>query len=215
MAFFPEHRRVHKILDAGELKRLLDAADPRLRPIIEVAFLTGLRKSDVLNLKRRDVHFNRGFLTAWVSKTQEWKSFAMGDELAAILKAVPDKGEFIFTNPETGTRWVDCKKWWMAAKKGAGLDAPGLLRFHDLRANGGTRVNEKAGLYAAQMFLGHKSQKTTQNYLQIPPENANVAAEVLAELSQGGVRNAWHKCGTGRLPGSPILSRINSLEKRT
>ena len=182
VAFFPEHRRDHKILDAGELKRLLDAADQRLRPIIQVAFLTGLRKSDVLGLKRRDVHFDRGFLTAWVSKTQEWKSFAMGEELAAILKAVPGKGEFIFMNPETETRWNDIKKWWMAAKKTAGLDAPGLLRFHDLRANCGTRVNERAGLYAAQTILGHKSQKTTQNYLQVPPERAQVAAQVLADF---------------------------------
>lgn len=182
VTFYPENRRQHKILSLEEYARLIKAADPRLRPIIQVAVRTGLRKSDILNLKRKDIDLTRMLLTAWVSKTQEWQTFRMGEDLAAILKAMPGTGEYIFTNPKTGTKWNDLKKWWEAAKKKAGLDAPGLLRFHDLRANAGIRVEEKAGRLAAQTLLNHKSQRTTEIYLHLTPERDQAAAKALADF---------------------------------
>jgi integrase len=115
--FFPERGRRHKILDPIEYNRLLGAADPRLRPIIQIAVRTGLRKNDILNLKRKEVDCERGVLTAWVSKVQEWQSFQIGVDLAETLKAIPELGEFLFTNPETKKAWINIDKWWHAAKK--------------------------------------------------------------------------------------------------
>jgi integrase len=184
VTFYPETRRQNKILSLEEYARLIKAADPRLRPIIQVAVRTGLRKNDILSLKRKNIDFNRMLLTAWVSKTQEWQTFRMGEDLAAILKAIPGTGEYIFTNPKTGTKWNDIKKWWESAKKKAGLDAPGLLIFHDLRANAGIRVEEVAGRFAAQTLLNHKSQKTTEMYLHLTPERDQAAAKALADFFQ-------------------------------
>jgi integrase len=182
IAFFPERKRRHYILSLEEYSKLVGGADPHFQPIIQVAVQTGLRKNDILNLKRRDIDFKRNVLTAWVSKTQEWQTFRIGGDLAAVLKAIPGKSEYIFTNPQTGTKWNDIKKWWESAKKAAGLDAPGLLRFHDLRANAGIRVEEKAGAYSAQVLLGHKNPKTTQIYLDLTPERAQAAAQALADF---------------------------------
>jgi len=184
VTFYQETRRQHKILSIEEYSRLIRAADTRLRPIIQVAVRTGLRRNDILSLKRKNIDFNRMLLTAWVSKTQEWQTFRMGEDLAAILKAIPGTGEYIFTNPKTGTKWNDIKKWWESAKKKAGLDAPGLLIFHDLRANAGIRVEEKAGRFAAQTLLNHKSQKTTERYLHLTPERDQAAAKALADFFQ-------------------------------
>ncbi|MBE0711349.1 MAG: tyrosine-type recombinase/integrase [Candidatus Aminicenantes bacterium] len=183
ITFFPENKRRHFVLrDLGEYTNLVNAADPRLRPIIQVAVQTGLRKDDILSIKRRDIDFKRNTLTAWVSKTQEWQTFKMGGDLAATLRAIPGSGEYIFSNPKTGTRWKDVKRWWKDAMKKLGLDAPGLFIFHDLRANAGIRVEEKAGAYAAQRLLGHKSAKTTQIYLDLTDERAQAAATALADF---------------------------------
>jgi hypothetical protein len=38
-------------------------------------------------------------------------------DLAETLKAIPELGEFLFTNPETKKAWVNIDKWWHAAKK--------------------------------------------------------------------------------------------------
>lgn len=180
--FFPEPRRRHHILDLVEYNRLLEAADPRLQPIILVAVRTGLRKNDIVNLRRKDIDFERGVLTAWVSKTQEWQKFQVGLDLSELLRELPEAGEYLFTNPATGRRWNDISKWWAVALKKVGLDQPGFLRFHDLRANAGTRAEEKAGAFAAQDLLGHKSRKTTEIYLNLTPERALAAAKALNEF---------------------------------
>jgi|WetSurSiteA1Bulk_404760.scaffolds.fasta_scaffold07848_3 integrase len=195
IAFFPEPKRRHHVLSLDEYSKLINAADPRFRPIIQVAVQTGLRKGDILSIKRKDIDFKRNILTAWVSKTQEWQTFRMGEDLAATLRAIPEAGEYIFANPKTGTKWTDVKKWWEMAKTKSGIDSPATLRFHDLRANAGVRVEEKAGAYAAQVLLGHKSPKTTQLYLDLTPERAQAAAKALADFfkvgpSVGGTKEA-------------------------
>lgn len=174
------------MLSLDEYSKLINAADPRFRPIIQVAVQTGLRKGDILRIKRKDIDFKRNILTAWVSKTQEWQTFRMGEDLAAILRAIPEAGEYIFANPKTRTKWTDVKKWWEMAKTKSGIDSPATLRFHDLRANAGVRVEEKAGAYAAQVLLGHKSPKTTQLYLDLTPERAQAAAKALADFFKVG-----------------------------
>ena len=107
------------MLSLDEYSKLINAADPRFRPIIQVAVQTGLRKGDILSIKRKDIDFKRNILTAWVSKTQEWQTFRIGEDLASVLKAIPGTGEYLFSNPKTGTKWRDIKKWWEAAKKAA------------------------------------------------------------------------------------------------
>jgi integrase len=181
LVFYPEPPRQHYILSADEYGRLIEGADPRLRPIIQVALRTGLRKDDLLGLRWKDVDLERRILTAWISKTGKWHTLKIGDDLAGIFEAIARIGEYIFTNPETGTRWNDIKKWWMAAKTKAGLgDAD--LTFHDLRANAGTRTAEKAGGHAAQMLLGHKSATTTARYLGLSAESAEAAAKALDDF---------------------------------
>jgi integrase len=183
VVFFPEEKRRHYILrDSNEYSALVRAADPRLRPIIMVAVETGLRKNDILSIKRRDIDFERMTLTAWVSKVQEFQTFKIGEDLAARLKEIRGDSEFLFTNPKTGSRWKDIKKWWADAVTKAGRGARGEFVFHDLRANFGTRVAQKAGAYAAQRLLGHKNAKTTEIYLSLTPEQILAAAKAATEF---------------------------------
>lgn len=181
--FFPEEKRRHYILrNSTEYSALIRAADPRLRPIIMVAVETGLRKNDILNIKRRDLDLERMILTAWVSKAQEFQTFKIGEDLAARLSEIPGDGEFLFTNPKTGSRWKDIKKWWAEAVSKVGCGARGEFIFHDLRANFGTRVAQKAGAYAAQRLLGHKIARTTEIYLSLTPEQILTAAKAATEF---------------------------------
>lgn len=193
------------MLSLDEYSKLINAADPRFRPIIQVAVQTGLRKGDILSIKRKDIDFKRNILTAWVSKTQEWQTFRMGEDLAATLRAIPEAGEYIFSNPKTGTKWTDVKKWWEMAKTKSGIDSPATLRFHDLRANAGVRVEEKAGLrgltihalrhtaasrmletgvdvMSVSQLLGHSDLKITMRYLHPKAEQKRAAIEKLSRV---------------------------------
>ncbi len=179
--FFPEPFREHHILSADEYGRLIEAADPRLRPIIQVAVRTGLRKDDILRLEWKNINTERMILRAFVSKTQTWHEQPIMGTLANILESIPKIGPYVFTNPATGTRWNDISGWWAEAKIGAGLGELDFT-FHDLRANAGTRTAERAGLFAAQMLLDHKSGATTARYLNRTMESGVAAATALEDF---------------------------------
>lgn len=55
-------RREMRLLTAEELGRLLDAANPRYRPLLATAAFTGLRLGELLGLRWRDVDFDAGVL---------------------------------------------------------------------------------------------------------------------------------------------------------
>jgi len=50
--------------------------------------------------------------------------------LRGLTQAERKGGEFLFTNPKTGTRYTSIKTAWLTACRNAGLSN---LRFHDLR----------------------------------------------------------------------------------
>jgi len=50
------------VLDAAELQRLLDHADPRTRPLLATAALSGLRQSELLALRWQDIDFDAGLI---------------------------------------------------------------------------------------------------------------------------------------------------------
>ena len=142
---------------------------PYLFNIILVALETGLRKSNVLNLRWEEIDWSTGYLNVKVKgKVLEegvWKphSVPMTGLCREILSQIPDNGtEFVFVNPATGKPW---KKVWASfdtCRRAAGIPK---FRIHDLRHAAGTRVCEKLGIYAAQNFLGHSDIKMTQRYM--------------------------------------------------
>src|SRR4029077_12302679 len=50
------------VLGAAELRRLLDSADARTRPLLAAAALSGLRQSELLALRWLDVDFESGLI---------------------------------------------------------------------------------------------------------------------------------------------------------
>lgn len=50
-------KREQRVLNSAEIGRLLDAASPRYRTLLASAILTGLRQSELLGLRWRDIDF--------------------------------------------------------------------------------------------------------------------------------------------------------------
>ena len=70
--------------------------------------------------------------------------------------------EYVFTNPNTGTRYTDVKKSVSAACREAGI---ANFTFHDLRHTFGTRLAD-AGVDVVKIkaLMGHASIVTTMRY---------------------------------------------------
>jgi integrase len=180
---FPEQPRVHKILTKDEWWRLLEASDPRLVPILWVAVATGLRKNDVLRLRWKNIDFEENTLKAFVSKTQKWMAFNLGERLRSELQKIPRLHEdIVFYNPVTKKAYGNVKTWFAEAKMKAGLDGENFV-FHDLRANAGTRAAQKTGSgLVAKELLGHASLKQTEDYLNLTPDYMKVGTQAVDDF---------------------------------
>jgi len=99
------------------------------------------------------------------------------------LNAPPHpKTEYAFYNPNSGERWYDCRKPWLAARQVAGVP---LLTIKDLRKAYGIKLAESGcAMHYIQSVLGHASVRTTERYYAVfSPQSAK--KQVLRVL-QGG-----------------------------
>jgi integrase len=99
--------------------------------------------------------------------------------------------EYVFVNPDTGTRYTDVKKSFSAACRETGITD---LRFHDLRHTFGTRLAD-AGVDVVKVkeLMGHASIVTTMRYTHATDQGQRGAITVLSECRQRHQRTDCRK----------------------
>jgi len=190
----------HKyILSGPEIQKLLEAAAPHLRPILIVAFGTGLRKGDILNLRWDNLDFDSHLIHLMMQKTEEPIEIPMLpivedtlQRLKAEREATMGAGDtlfpFVFMSTRRGRRsneysqFVDIKTSFHAALRRADLDGRGY-RFHDIRRTFASMLsNSGVPLLIIQRLLGHRSVKTTERYLNVKLEEIRQAVMILDSI---------------------------------
>ena len=99
------------------------------------------------------------------------------------LREKAGDAEYVFVNPDTGTRYTDVKKAFSAACRQAGITD---FRFHDLRHTFGTRLAD-AGVDVVKIkeLMGHASIVTTMRYIHATDQGKRGAITVLSEYRHG------------------------------
>ena len=122
---FPEAPWRHKFFfSESEIKKLIIASAPHLRPILAVAFGTGLRKGDILGLKWTDVDLDRGIISIQMQKTGEpieIPLIPMVRDLLKQMKFQAGASQFVFSLGSLGQRIGDIKTAFRAALRRSGL----------------------------------------------------------------------------------------------
>ena len=170
-----------------------DVLGPVLRVLVLTAAMTGLRQSELLGLRWRDVDWNvqrirvrnafvRGqHSTDGKSDLSTRRSVPMADRIAGELDRWSRRSSYsadddlVFAHPETGNPLDRSKvtKRFKAACRAAGVPP---IRFHDLRHTFGTRMAASGQpIRSIQEFLGHADVKTTQIYMHYAPSEREVA----------------------------------------
>jgi integrase len=180
-----------------------DVLGPVLRVLILTAAMTGLRRSELLGLRWRDVDWeaqrvrvrNTYVLGEHSAKGKSdlstRRSVPLADRLFRYLDRWSERAAFdaeddlVFAHPETGNP-LDASKVsrrFKAACRAAGVRQ---VRFHDLRHTFATRL-AAAGtpLRTIQEYLGHADAKTTQIYAHYAPSEAEVAVVNAAFANPG------------------------------
>lgn len=178
-----EHRLPKHVLTASEADRVLNQADTtaplgvRDRAMMETFYSTGMRRSELANLKLHDIDFERGTLMVRQGKGRKDRMIPIGDRAAAWigkyaaqvrppLVVEPDDGTLFLTNlgePFSPNRLSQMMREYIAAAEIGKTGSCHLFRhtMATLMLEGG------ADIRFIQQMLGHASVETTQIYTQV------------------------------------------------
>ena len=152
----------NRFLTKIEERRLLKACTPIMKAIVKVAIYTGLRKNEILSLKWIDVNLKDKYLIARETKNSKAREIPICGPLMEVFQDLPRLGDYIFINPQTGTRYQDVYCNFKRAVKKSHI---AHITFHQLRHTTASRLNELGiDIVTIQEILGHASIKTTQRY---------------------------------------------------
>src|SRR6516162_3678773 len=183
-------RSLPKSLSEEEVESLLGAPtvnDPlgnRDRTMLEVLYATGLRVSELVNLRHSQVNLNQGVIRI-LGKGNRERLIPLGEEAMRALKEFGRgaRGEILLERQtdylfptRRGDRMTRQAFWHIIKRyaRKAGVDRD--LSPHTLRHAFATHLlNHGADLRVVQMLLGHSDLSTTQIY-------THVARERLKEL---------------------------------
>lgn len=178
---FKENNQRLRFLSDGEVEALLKASSPHLKPIVEVALLTGMRRGELLGLKWEQIR--NGFIYLTETKSGKSRQIPINDRLAEVFKEVRRENQLksphVFADSQ-GKRFYEVKKSFAKACRKAGIED---FRFHDLRHTFASHLVMKGvSLKAVQELLGHADLTMTMRYAHLSKAHLQEAVAVLNNL---------------------------------
>lgn len=179
-------------LTIQEETRLLAKSPPWLRDIVIFAVNTGFRESEILDLKWKQIDFDRATITISEQKNGEIDTLPLCRTVLDLLerKAKDPHGQNDLVFPSAnGTRMIH-RNLFRAYK--SALEKAGLMhvRFHDLRHTFATRlVQSGVDLYTVQKLGRWKTVSMVMRYAHHYPESLRPGIEVMDRLKGGAITN--------------------------
>jgi len=165
VSLLEEHNTRDVVASERDLAALVAAADAVFKPILIVAYDSGMRLDEVLGLRWRKVDLPNGMIHLGPedTKTGMPRDIMLTTRAKAAVEALPRSiSGYVFTNPKTGERWVDVRKQFRTACEGAGISG---VWFHDLRRSFVTNARRRTVAESVVMKMsGHKTREVFTRY---------------------------------------------------
>ena len=175
-------RSLPQSLTEGEVESLLaapDVSDPlghRDRTMLEVLYATGLRVSELINLKQSGINLNQGVLRI-VGKGDRERLIPLGDEAQNWIREfisgprteilLERQSDYLFPT-RRGDRMTRQAFWHIIKRYSKLAQIDSKMSPHTLRHAFATHLlNNGADLRVVQMLLGHSDLSTTQIYIHV------------------------------------------------
>ncbi len=178
-------KRLPKTLSGAGVEALLKQPDPatpigiRDKAMLELLYATGLRVSELVGLKTKDINLERGFLIV-IGKGSKERAVPLGDMAVYFVQTYLDRGRSVLLKGwdsdhlfiSSRHRRITRQMFWERVKhyaRRAGIEQG--VSPHTLRHSFATHLLDNgADLRAVQAMLGHSDISTTQIYTHISRE---------------------------------------------
>ena len=178
--FSVDDKRI-RYLSIEEINRLIRVCSGSLYGIVILALNTGMRKSEILQLKWENVDFTSGviYIPSSLSKNKCHGEIPMNGVVIKTLEELKKNATnnpYVFYNKK-GSPMTDVIKSFTTALNKANIKD---FRFHDLRHTFCSQlVNSGVDIYTVMALARHKSIKMTMRYAHLTPNQKRVAVEII------------------------------------
>jgi integrase len=169
----------------GELPALVEAItaepSPYIRAAVKLYLLTGLRRSELLGLRWKDIAFDRRELRLEDTKAGRSHNVPLSAAAVEVLREVPRQlgNAYVFPGKVPGQPLVNIAKSWRRVRRRAGMED---VRLHDLRRTVGSWLaTSGASLPLIGKVLNHSNASTTQVYARLSEDDTRTALELHGE----------------------------------
>lgn len=178
------HSEAQRILySAGAALWRDDLQRTRAEAIIATFLMTGLRRGELLRLRRADLDMESGILTVRGGKGRKDRSIPVHPRLAPTLRRhfaetarTGHRSEWVFSSIRSGSR-LTAKNLYAILKR---IARKAKVKFtpHMLRHTFGRELVEaNFNIYKLKEVMGHASVATTQSYVALSPQNIKASFE--------------------------------------
>ncbi len=175
-------KRLPEVLSQQEIKNIIEAApSKKSRLIIEMLYYTGMRVSELINLKRNDIDLDKGEIII-IGKGNKERKILLPKKLIEELRnwLNEHEGDYLFSKDKPMSA-RNIQKMLKTIKHKIGLKKP--LTPHKLRHSFATHLLEQGlDIRTIQVLLGHENLNTTQIYTHITDELYRKAREKIERL---------------------------------
>ena len=160
-------RRERRLME-GEYNVLMRAAqsckNALIWPIVEFAIETGMRRSEILNLRWQNISDQQRIASLLDTKNGSKRDVPLTQKAAKVIASLPARTDNVFPTTDYAIRHA-----WDRLVRRAGIED---LRFHDLRHEAISRLFEM-GLSVPEVALisGHKDYRMLASYTHIKVED--------------------------------------------
>jgi len=161
-------KKLPEILSKEEIDRLIKSTNNLVhRAIIQTGYASGLRISEIINLKWKDIDFDRNVIHIKQSKGKKDRIVMLAIKVKQTLESLNNQGDFIFlTNRNKKYTKRTIQKILENSKKRAGISKK--VTPHTLRHSFATHLLERGtDIRYIKDLLGHSDINTTLIYTKI------------------------------------------------
>jgi len=170
-----------------QVKKIIDAKENiKHKTMLMTGYSAGLRISEIINLKIKDIDSSRMVITIRQAKGKKDRQVPLSVKLLEQLRIyykLYNPKVYLFEGADGGQYAIrSLQNVFQAAKKSSGNNKPGGM--HSLRHSYATHLMEAGtDIRMIQGLLGHNSIKTTQRYTHVSKQQIGKVQSPLDKLS--------------------------------